>query len=57
LAGEVSVLEVSPLVNNATVDEPRCCEPGDAGSGEASRKLKMIRKKPVNEDGQQTFGF
>ena len=52
-AAEMSALAVSPLVNTAKIDDPRCCEPPDL----PARSLTIKRKAPANPDGQQTFGF
>jgi len=45
--GEMIALPVSPLVNSAKIDDPRCCEPADAPPP----------SPPAKPDTQQTFGF
>jgi hypothetical protein len=50
-AEEMAAVEVSPLVNNARLDDERCCAPVDAGP------LKMVLKDPVKQDDQQTLGI
>jgi putative SOS response-associated peptidase YedK len=53
---EMSVVEVSPLVNSGRIDDPRCCEP--AGSVVVDVPPLMVkRREPVQQDDQQTFGF
>jgi len=49
---EMTSLAVSPVVNSARVDDPRCCEPGE--SSEDPEKLKITRREP--ETDQQTWG-
>jgi len=56
LAEEMSALEVSPLVNSGTVDDPRCCEPADAVVVDVP-PLTIKRKESVQQEDQQTFGF
>jgi putative SOS response-associated peptidase YedK len=53
----MAALEVSPLVNSASIDDPRCCEPGATRGAEAPRKLRIARDEPPKPGGQQTFGF
>jgi putative SOS response-associated peptidase YedK len=55
-AQEMSALEVSPLVNSAGIDDPRCCEPGGPAQVNAP-PLKISRKPPAAPDTQQTFEF
>ena len=54
-AEEMSVVAVSPLINSAKVEDPRCCEPGDP-QPEVPAKLKITRREGVDVD-QQTLGF
>ena len=49
--GEMAAVEVSPLVNSARVDDPRCCEPLGVPP------LKMVRNEPMKQEDQQTLGF
>ena len=53
-ASEMSVVAVSPLVNSARVDDPRCCEAGESAPV-PSQKLKITRREPMKPD-QQTLG-
>ena len=54
---EMSALPVSPLVNSAKVDDPKCCEGWDSARIDIPSKVKMMRKEPAKTDSQQTFGF
>ena len=54
-AAEMSALAVSPLVNSARLDDPRCCEAGNMAP--APQKLKITRREPVQPDEQQTLGL
>jgi hypothetical protein len=47
---------VSPLVNSARVDDPRCCEAGESRLVDV-RPLKITRKEPVRKDDQQMLEF
>jgi hypothetical protein len=51
----MSAMAVSPLVNSARVEDPRCCEAGDTAS--APQKLKLRRREPIQPDQQQTLGL
>jgi len=53
-AEEMSAVAVSPLVNSARVDDPRCCQPGDPAT-EDLQKLKITRREPRAD--QQTLGL
>jgi len=53
LAEEMSALAVSPVVNSARVDDPRCCEPVE--SSEGLQKLEITRQQPRTD--QQTLGL
>jgi len=53
-AEEMTSLAVSPLVNSARVDDPRCCLPGDSVMVEPP-KLEITRQQPRTD--QQTLGF
>ena len=55
-ADEMAVVAVSPLVNSARVDDPRCCEAA-ASAPEAPQKLKITREGPGKPDGQETLGI
>jgi len=50
---EMAAVSVSPLVNSARVDDPRCSEP--SGADELPPRLKITRNPAA--DAQQTFGF
>ena len=50
----MSAVAVSPLVNNAQVDDPQCCEPVDLAP-EIPEKLNITRPEP--ESDQQMLGF
>jgi hypothetical protein len=50
-AEEMSALAVSPLVNSARADDPRCCEAG--GMPKVPEKLQITR--PQAEPDQQTL--
>ena len=52
-AEEMSVVEVSPLVNSGRIDDPRCCQPGE--SPEVPEKLKVTRREARPD--QQTLGL
>ena len=51
-AGEMSALAVSPQVNSARIDDPKCSEPF-----EPAEALKITRRQAAKPDQQQTFGF
>jgi len=51
---EMAAVAVSPLVNSARVDDPRCCE---AAAPEVPQKLKITRKETGTPDGQETLGI
>jgi hypothetical protein len=55
-AKEMSVVAVSPLVNSAPVDDPRCCEPME--SAEVPEKLKITRRSffPVRSTTESVAG-
>ena len=53
-AEEMSALAVSPLVNSARVDDPRCCQPG-ASVPQVFEKLKIKRRESGLD--QQTLGL
>jgi len=55
-AEEMAMLEVSPMVNSARIDDPRCCEAIVSASTEL-QPLKITRKSKVKQDGQGTFEF
>jgi len=48
--GEMSAHPVSPLVNNAKIDDPRCCAPDDP-------PYPLTITPPPKPGEQQTFGF
>ena len=56
-ANEITALEVSPLVNSARLDDPRCCLACDLVEAEVPKKLWIKRNEAVKQDAQQTFGF
>ena len=49
----MSVVAISPLINSARVDDPRCCLPGESPA--VSEKLKITRRE--SEPDQQTLRF
>jgi putative SOS response-associated peptidase YedK len=50
---EMTAIQVSPLVNSARIDTPRCCEPWDGNEPPSKR---TVTRQPA-PDGQETFGF
>ena len=53
-AEEMNSLAVSPVVNSARMDDPRCCEPA---SMSVPQKLVITRSKPDEQKKQPDFGF
>jgi hypothetical protein len=48
-------LAVSPIVNNARVDDPRCCEAWDGE--DVPQKLVVTRSEPDQQKRQPDFGL
>jgi len=52
----MSALAVSPLVNSARVDDPRCCEVGESAPVPLEN-LDITRRESKKQDEQQALEY